>query len=55
MNEEVRGTVGIRLKTAILRKATVRAASSGKRLREWIEEAIEEKAAREERKETQLK
>jgi hypothetical protein len=50
MNEEVRKTRGIKLRPSIVRKARVRAASSDKRLGEWLEEAIEEKVAREEKK-----
>jgi len=55
MNEEVRKTIGIKLRPSIVRRARVRAASSDKRLGEWIEEAIEEKAAREEREEEKVK
>ncbi|MBA7577391.1 hypothetical protein ES708_19242 [subsurface metagenome] len=55
MNEEVRKSTGIKLKPSIVRKARVRAASTDKRLGEWIEGAIEEKAAREEREEEQAK
>ncbi len=39
----------------MVRKARVRAASTDKRLGEWLEEAIEEKAVREEREEKQPK
>jgi len=46
MNEEVRKPTGIKLRPSIAKKARVRAASTDKRLGEWIEEAIEEKAAR---------
>jgi len=55
MNEEVRKTTGIRLRPSIVRKARVRAASSDKRLGGWVEEAIEEKAAREEKEEAERK
>jgi len=55
MNEEVRKTTGIKLRPSIVRKARVRAASTDKRLGEWIEEAIEEKVAREEKEEKQPK
>jgi len=55
MNEEVRKTTGIKLRPSIVRKARVRAASTDKRLGEWMEEAIEEKAAREEREEKKSK
>jgi len=47
-NEEIRRTIGIKLKPSIVRRARVGAAYSDKRLGQWIEEAIEEKAAREE-------
>jgi hypothetical protein len=47
-NEEVRRTIGIRLRPSIIRKARIRATYSNTRLGQWIEEAIEEKAAREE-------
>ena len=50
MNEEVRKTTGIKLRPSIVRKARVWAASSDKRLGEWLEEAIEEKIEREEKK-----
>ena len=55
MNEEARKTVGIKLRPSIVRKARVRAAGSDKRLAEWLEEAIEEKAAREEGEERRPK
>ena len=50
VNEEIRQAKTIKLRPSIVRKARVRAASTDKRLGEWIEEAIEEKAAREEKK-----
>jgi len=49
MNEEVRKTTGIKLRPSIVRKARVGAASSDKRLGQWIEEAIEEKIEREQK------
>jgi len=49
MAEEVRQGRNIKIKPSILRKAHHRAIESQKRVGEWIEEAIEEKAAREER------
>ena len=55
MSGEVRKTTGIKLRPSITKKARVRAVSSDKTLGEWIEEAIEEKAAREEREETEAK
>ncbi len=51
MNNEVRKTTGIKLRPSIVKKARVRAVSTDKTLGEWIEEAIEEKAVREEREE----
>ncbi len=47
--QEVREGKYIKLKPSILKKARLRAVSSDKALGEWIEEAIEEKAAREEK------
>lgn len=55
MNEEAREGKYIKLKPSILKKARLRAVSADKSLGEWMEEAIEEKAAREEREETKLK
>jgi len=49
MNDETRKPMSVKVRPSIQRKARVRAASSDKRLSEWIEEAIEEKAAREEK------
>ena len=48
--EEAREGKYIKLKPSILKKARLRAVSSDKTLGEWLEEAIEEKAAREEKK-----
>jgi len=48
MNEEVRKSTGIKLRPSIVKIARVRAVSSDKTLGEWVEEAIQEKAAREE-------
>ena len=39
----------------LVKKARVRAVSSDKTLGEWMEEAVEERAAREEREEKQAK
>ena len=55
MNDEVRKTTGIKLRPSIVKIARVRAASTDKTLGEWVGEAIQEKAAREEREETQPK
>lgn len=49
MNDETRKSMSVKIRPGIQRKARVRAASSDKRLSKWIEEAIEEKAAREEK------
>ena len=53
LSEEVRQGKYIKLRPSILKKARIRAVSSDKTLGQWLEDAIEEKAAREE-KETQL-
>jgi len=55
MNEEVRKTTGIKLGPSIVKRARIRAVSTDKTLGEWVEEAIEEKAAREEAEERQPK
>ena len=55
MAEEARQGRSIKVKPSILRKGHHRAIESQKRLGEWIEEAIKEKAAREEREEKQPK
>jgi len=55
MVEELRRARSIKIRPSILRKAHHRAIESQIRLGEWLEEAIEEKAAREEREETQVK
>jgi len=55
MAEEFRQPRSIKIRPSILRKAHHRAIESQKRLGQWLEEAIEEKAAREEREEKQPK
>ena len=55
MAEEPRQSRSIKIRPSILRKAHHRAIESQKRLGEWIEDAIEEKLAREEREETEQK
>lgn len=55
MNSELRKSTSIKMKPSIVKKARVRAASTEKRLGEWMEEAIEEKAAREEAEEKKPK
>jgi predicted HicB family RNase H-like nuclease len=49
MAEEARQGRSIKIRPSVLRKAHHRAIESQKRLGHWVEEAIEEKAAREER------
>ena len=51
MNEEIRKSLSIKMRPSILKKARLRAVISDKPLGQWMEEAIEEKAAREEREE----
>ena len=50
MPEEIKQARSIKIKPSILRKAHHRAIESQKRLGQWIEKAIEEKLAREEKK-----
>ena len=50
MNAEARKSVAIKMKSSIIRKARVAAVSLDRRLGEWLEEAIEEKVEREEKK-----
>jgi len=52
MNDKATKPVTIRMKSSAVRKARVGAAASDRRIGEWIEEAIEEKAAREKGEET---
>jgi len=52
MAEELRQARSIKIRPSVLRKAHHRAIESQKRLGEWIEDAIEEKMAREGKKET---
>ena len=55
MDERVRQSRNIKIKPNILRKAHHSAVEMQKRLGQWIEEAIEEKLAREEREEKEDK
>jgi len=55
MGEEPRQGRSIKIRPSILRKAHHRAIESEKRLGEWVEEAIEEKAAREDREKAEPK
>jgi len=50
MAEEARQGRSIKIKPSVLRKAHHRAIESQKRLGEWLEEAIEEKIEREQKK-----
>lgn len=50
MDEEARESKNIKIKPSILRKARHSAIDSQKRLGEWVEDAIEEKAEREEKR-----
>jgi len=55
MAEEPRRGRSIKIRPSILRKAHHRAIESQKRLGEWIEEAMEEKAVREKREKIEQK
>ena len=55
MTEEPRQGRSIKIKPSILRRAHHSAIESDKRLGHWIEEAIEEKIARENKEELELK
>ena len=50
MNKEVRQSKSIKMKTSIVSKAHQKAKDEGKTLGRWIEEAIEEKVERDEKK-----
>ena len=49
MNNEIRKSLSIKMRFSIVKKARIGAVSSDKTLGEWMEEAVEEKAAREEK------
>jgi len=53
MDEEIRRSRSIKVRPSVLRRAHHRAIEAQKRVGEWVEAAIEEKAAREEREEIQ--
>jgi len=55
MNDEIRKSLSIKMRPSIVKKARIRAVSSDKTLGEWMEEAVGEKAAREEEEERQPK
>ena len=50
MNNEVRESKSIKMKPSIVRKAHIKAVEQGKTLGRWVEDAIEEKLDREEKK-----
>jgi len=50
VDEELKQPRSIKIRPSVLRKAHHRAIESQKRLGEWLEEAIEEKAKREQKK-----
>ena len=50
MDKETRGSRSMKIRQSILRKAHHRAIESQKRVGEWLEEAIEEKIEREEKR-----
>ena len=50
MDDEVRKSITIKIKLSIQREARHAVIESGKRLGQWMEEAIEEKIAREQMK-----
>ena len=50
MNDEVRETAHIKMKPSIVRKAHQKAKEEGKTLGRWLEDVIEEKVEREEKK-----
>jgi predicted HicB family RNase H-like nuclease len=50
MNDEVRESKSIKMRPSVVKKARIEAVTSNKTLGEWLEEAIEEKIAREEKK-----
>jgi len=47
MNDEARESKSIKMKPSIVRKAHLKAVEQGKTLGRWVEDAIEEKLARE--------
>ncbi|MBA7522840.1 hypothetical protein ES705_14960 [subsurface metagenome] len=50
MNDEVRQSKSIKMKPSIVRRAHLKAVEQGRTLGRWIEDAIEEKLEREEKK-----
>ena len=50
MNDEARGTAHIKMKPSIVRKAHQKAKGQGKTLGRWLEDVIEEKVEREQKK-----
>jgi len=49
VNGETKKSVSIKVKPSVIKKARVSAVSSDKKLGDWLEEAVEEKVAREEK------
>jgi len=50
MNDEVRETAHIKMRPSIVRRAHQKAKEQGKTLGRWLEDVIEEKVEREEKK-----
>ena len=50
MDKEIRQSRSIKIRPSILRQAHHKAIDSQKRISEWVEEAIEEKLEKEEKK-----
>ena len=50
MDQEIRRSRSMKIRPSVLRKAHHRAIESQKRVGEWVEEAIEEKIEREQKK-----
>ncbi len=50
MSDEPRKSTSIKMKPSVVKKARIEAVTSDKTLGEWLEEAIEEKVEREEKK-----
>jgi hypothetical protein len=50
MNDEARESKSIKMKPSIVRKAHIKVIEQGKTLGRWVEEAIDEKIVREQKK-----
>lgn len=55
MHDEVRESRSIKIKPSVLRKVHFKASEAGKTVGRWIEDAIEEKIARDEKEEAEQK